>query len=51
AHVLLELRQDLIAEPAGQMEWAGRLAPILRDTANRSACREIRHFKSRSDMH
>ena len=51
AHVLLELRQDLIADDAGQMEWAGRLAPILRDIADTSACREIRQFNSRTDAH
>ncbi len=30
AHVLIELRQDLIATPADQRLWAARLAPILR---------------------
>jgi predicted N-formylglutamate amidohydrolase len=28
-HVLIELRQDLIAEPAEQRAWAARLAPML----------------------
>lgn len=28
-NVLIELRQDLIADPAGQEEWAARLAPHL----------------------
>ncbi len=28
-HVEIELRQDLIAEPAGQQEWAERLARLL----------------------
>ncbi len=28
-HVLIELRQDLIATPEDQRAWAGRLAPIL----------------------
>lgn len=28
-HVLIELRQDLIATPAGEAAWAARLAPIL----------------------
>lgn len=28
-HVELEIRQDLIAEPAGQAAWAERLAPLL----------------------
>ncbi|HEX4110983.1 MAG TPA: N-formylglutamate amidohydrolase [Stellaceae bacterium] len=29
AHVLIELRQDLIADERGQREWAGRLARLL----------------------
>ena len=28
-HVLIELRNDLIAQPAEQMAWAARLAPLL----------------------
>lgn len=28
-HILIELRQDLIAAPEGQVAWAARLAPIL----------------------
>jgi predicted N-formylglutamate amidohydrolase len=28
-HVAIEIRQDLIAEEAGQLEWAGRLAELL----------------------
>lgn len=48
AHVLLELRQDLIAGETGQREWAGRLEPVLRDIANQPACREIRYFGSRT---
>jgi len=31
-NVLIELRQDLIADEAGQALWAARLAPILRQT-------------------
>jgi predicted N-formylglutamate amidohydrolase len=30
-NVLIELRQDLIADEAGQMAWADRLAPILQN--------------------
>lgn len=29
AHVLIELRQDLISTPEGQAAWAARLAPLL----------------------
>jgi predicted N-formylglutamate amidohydrolase len=28
-HVEIEIRQDLITEPAGQREWAGRLSRLL----------------------
>jgi predicted N-formylglutamate amidohydrolase len=28
-HVEIEIRQDLIAEPAGQAEWAERMARVL----------------------
>jgi len=31
-NVLIELRNDLIASEAGQLEWAARLAPILEET-------------------
>lgn len=37
AHVLIELRQDLIAAPEGQVLWAERLAPILSDVIEESA--------------
>lgn len=30
-NTLIEVRQDLIADAAGQVEWAGRLAPVLQD--------------------
>jgi len=49
AHVLLELRQDLIADQKGALEWAERLESILKDVANCLDCRRIQHFKSRSD--
>ncbi|MES0811894.1 N-formylglutamate amidohydrolase [Roseibium sp. SCPC15] len=49
SQVLLELRQDLIADEAGVLEWADRLEPILRDIAQRSDCRKVQHFKSRTD--
>ena len=35
-NVLLELRQDLIADQAGQTLWATRLAPILKDVLART---------------
>ena len=36
-NVLIELRQDLIADEAGQALWAERLAPILEQTLARSS--------------
>jgi len=35
-NVLIELRQDLIADEAGQTLWANRLAPILSDVLAQS---------------
>ena len=35
-NVLIELRQDLIADQVGQMAWADRLAPILQSVLNDS---------------
>ncbi|MBP6014285.1 MAG: DUF1244 domain-containing protein [Alphaproteobacteria bacterium] len=32
AHVLIEIRQDLIADEAGAAKWAARLTPILRSS-------------------
>ncbi len=49
SHALLELRQDLIADDAGVLEWADRLEPLMRDIAAQPACRQVRHFKSRCD--
>lgn len=34
-HVLIEIRNDLIADPAGQMAWAARLAPVLAELVAR----------------
>ena len=31
-NVLIELRNDLIADKAGQAEWAARLAPVIAAT-------------------
>ncbi len=49
AHVLLELRQDLIADEAGALEWADRLEPVLRQIAQDPECRQVRQYKSRTD--
>ncbi len=53
AHALLEIRQDLIADEAGQRAWAGRLARIVRalqaDKDVAAACAPVRLFGSRAD--
>ncbi|AAL51471.1 MULTISPECIES: N-formylglutamate amidohydrolase [Brucella] len=50
AHVLIEVRQDLIAEPSGASEWAKRLAPLLARVNTLDGIHEIRHFGSRTDF-
>jgi predicted N-formylglutamate amidohydrolase len=40
AHVLLEMRHDVIAGPADQRLWAERLAPILSDVVRAAAMEE-----------
>ncbi|MFN4011982.1 MAG: N-formylglutamate amidohydrolase [Pannonibacter sp.] len=49
AHVLIEVRQDLIADEAGVQAWADRLEPILARLPGLPGLREIRHFGSRAD--
>jgi predicted N-formylglutamate amidohydrolase len=48
AHVLIEVRQDLIADEAGAMEWAERLAPMLQQINRLEGIHEVRHFGSRT---
>jgi predicted N-formylglutamate amidohydrolase len=49
AHVLLEVRNDLIAAPAGVLEWADRLEPILRDILRDDDLYRARHYGSAAD--
>lgn len=49
AHALLEVRNDLIETPAGVLEWADRLEPILRQILADPALRRVEQFGSRSD--
>ena len=53
ANALIEVRQDLIREEAGQIEWAVKLAEMLRRILDRSSAdailHTIRYFGSRSD--
>ncbi len=48
AHVLIELRQDLIATPEAAQDWAARLARPLAKVLSRSEMHEIEHFGSRA---
>ena len=47
-HVLLEVRQDLIADAAGVAEWADRLAPIFAAMNAEDSLHEARIFPSRT---
>lgn len=47
-HVLLEVRQDLIADKAGIASWAERLAPIFTDMNSMDALHEYEVFASRT---
>ena len=48
AHALLEIRQDLIADPAGAEDWAARLAPIVDAINRRPDIHEVRRYGSRT---
>lgn len=48
AHVLVEIRQDLIGDEAGALAWAMRLAPII-DVINAAPdIHRVRHYGSRT---
>lgn len=50
AHALIEVRQDLIGDPAGIRAWADRLGTVLRAVlASAGDLNKIRHYGSRSD--
>jgi predicted N-formylglutamate amidohydrolase len=53
AHVLIEVRQDLIMTPEGQAEWGDRLAQVLRnimeDEERASDLHRVQHFRSYTD--
>ncbi|MCX5496593.1 N-formylglutamate amidohydrolase [Kaistia dalseonensis] len=46
AHALLEVRQDLIADPAGVAEWVERVAKVLVDLDLGTSPHGIEHFGS-----
>ncbi len=48
ANALIEIRQDLIAEPAGALAWADRLARLLKPILADPAARSPKDFGSRA---
>ncbi len=48
AHVLIEIRQDLIAAEEGAYQWAARLAPILDEINRRPDIHEVKFYGSRT---
>ncbi len=49
AHGLLEVRNDLISDPAGILEWADRMEIVLREIMPDETLYNIRHYGSLSD--
>jgi predicted N-formylglutamate amidohydrolase len=49
AHVLIEIRQDLIADAAGQLAWAERLAPMLINVNSDRSNHVRKQYGSRTD--
>lgn len=47
-HALIEIRQDLVADEAGQAEWAGRLARLLGPILAEPGLHRVEHFGSRA---
>ena len=48
AHALVEIRQDLVADAAGAVAWANRLAPIVDAVNRRPDIHEVRMYGSRT---
>jgi len=48
AHALVEIRQDLVADDAGAVAWANRLAPIVDAVNRRPDIHEVRMYGSRT---
>ena len=46
AHSLVEIRQDLIGEPAGAAQWADRLARIVSPLNRLPGVHDIHHYGS-----
>ena len=54
AHAIIEVRQDLISTPQGQLEWADRIALILErllgDETQRTHLNAVIHYGSHTDQ-
>ncbi len=50
AHTLIEVRQDLIADAAGQEAWAGRIHAALSPLLDDPDVRRVAHFGSRAGL-
>lgn len=48
AHLLLEVRQDLVSTQEGVDEWVNLLAPILEKVNHNPLMHEVKHFGSRA---
>ena len=48
ANALIEIRQDLIVDPAGALAWSERLARLIEPILARTEVRRPRHFGSRA---
>ncbi|MGU3576975.1 N-formylglutamate amidohydrolase [Brucellaceae bacterium C25G] len=48
-HILIEVRQDLIADSAGTDEWAARLSPMLDAINKRPELHDVQFYGSRTD--
>jgi predicted N-formylglutamate amidohydrolase len=49
-HVLVEIRQDLVADEEGQAAWAERLARLIPPLLERPETTHITHFGTRADI-
>jgi predicted N-formylglutamate amidohydrolase len=47
-HMLVEIRQDLVAEPTGEAVWAERLARVLRPILADPALHAVKHYGTRT---
>jgi predicted N-formylglutamate amidohydrolase len=48
AHALIEIRQDLIADQAGALAWAERLAPVVDAINRRPDIHKVKMYGSRT---